>query len=346
MQGPQDGRHVAAFAEQGEKRLRDVRVVAKRAIHEEKLIAHKLGQVGMQMEPALLRIEKHAHQAARIILEHLRSQGVNLSLLKPETIFRLLRGAAAPGPQHPLCLAMGRRGRQQRQALLQHAGDEENVARLRIELAHEAFDAAPRRAIGKPEMMRHGGLKGFGQHIHGTVGVVMQLRAHAQEEIVGGFELFALGRGDERPRLQIPQSPGAVFEKGHPNEVLKITQRAAAALEIRLLHAGRITEPRPAGGLIGQAGGDVFTLVSDHAPGHQRALKFFEQPRVPGNQPRLDQRGFGLHVNIGNLHAIVHRSYRVADPQPEIPQGIQNPVNDPGQMRGRLMISHHLARVQ
>ena len=78
---------------------------------------------------------------------------------------------------------------------------------------------------------------------------------------------------------------------------------------------------------------DVLLLVALDALGQERFLKLGEQLLVPGDQARLDQRGLGLHVAVGHLHGVVHRSDRVPDLQADIPQRIEHAVNDPGQMR-------------
>ena len=74
-------------------------------------------------------------------------------------------------------------------------------------------------------------------------------------------------------------------------------------------------------------------------------LEFFEQRLVADNQPRLDERGFGLHVGVGHLHAIVNAAHRVADLQADVPQRIQHAVNQLGQI-GQRLARRDLAVVQ
>ena len=51
--------------------------------------------------------------------------------------------------------------------------------------------------------------------------------------------MLALGLADEAVGLELLERAGAVFEEGHPEEVLEVAQAAAAALEVGLLHGRR-----------------------------------------------------------------------------------------------------------
>ena len=70
----------------------------------------------------------------------------------------------------------------------------------------------------------------------------MQFRPHAQQKIIRGLKLLALGFGHEFIFLQIAQRTRAVFEKRHPQQILKIAQAAAAVLDVRLLHRGGVAD--------------------------------------------------------------------------------------------------------
>ena len=88
--------------------------------------------------------------------------------------------------------------------------------------------------------------------------------------------------------------------------------------------------------LVFEPRGNVFFLITFNTPGHERLFKFFEQRLVARNQPRLDERGFRLHVGVGDLDAILDAPHRVADLQAGVPQRIQHTVNQFGQMRQRF----------
>ena len=196
----------------------------------------------MQMQMPLLRVQKNAHEPARRIAENPVAGGANFVAHKQKTVHRLGHFARRRAGQQPAQSGepAGLLRRQQGHALLQRAGDEINVPHVDVQVAHEFFDALAGRAVGVAEIERHGGLQIFPQHVLRAVGVVMQFRAHAQEKIIGGFQLLAFGGADKFARLQFRQRPGAVFEKGHPQQILKIAQAAAAVFDVRLLHAGGV----------------------------------------------------------------------------------------------------------
>ena len=125
--------------------------------------------------------------------------------------------------------------------------------------------------------MRHGGLQVLAQHVERTVDVVMQFRPRAQQKIVGGLQLPALGFADKFLLLQFAQRARTVFEERHPQQVLEIAQAAAAVFDVRFLHARGIAVLGPPRRLVFQPHRDVFFLEADDAFGNQRFLEFGEQ---------------------------------------------------------------------
>ena len=71
--------------------------------------------------------------------------------------------------------------------------------------------------------------------------MVVQLGAHAQQEVVSPFQLLALALADKSVGLQVFQRTGAMLEERHPEEILEVPQPSAAVLEVGLLHAGGIS---------------------------------------------------------------------------------------------------------
>ena len=94
---------------------------------------------------------------------------------------------------------------QQGHALFERARDEENIPHMRVEVAHEFLDAPARRAVMVAEAARNGGLQIFPQRVQRAVGVIMQFRPRAQQEIIGGFKLLAFGFADEFLLLQFAE---------------------------------------------------------------------------------------------------------------------------------------------
>ena len=143
----QNRRDAAAAFEDGQKRLAHVFVVQKIAVHERKLVADELREVGMQLQPVLLRVKKNAHQPARRVPENAVGRGANFPVPKQKTVHRLHRPGAfgQPGAQRSQPVL---RRREQGHALFQRARDEKNVPHVRVEVAHEFFDA-PARATAR-----------------------------------------------------------------------------------------------------------------------------------------------------------------------------------------------------
>jgi len=340
---PQNRGDFPAPFQDGQERFADVFVVQKVTVHEGKLVADELRKVGMQGHPPLLCVKENAHEPARRVAKNPVGDGMNLALDEFETVHHLRRQVAfgQPGAQGQ----PARRRRGQRHALFQRARDEVNVPHVRIKVAHEFLNAQTRRTFGVTQRMRHGGLDVLSQNVERTADLVMQFRPHAQQKTVGGFELFAFRLGHEFARLQVLEGAGAVFEERHPEQVLKIAQAPATVLDVRLLHARRVAILVAPRRLVLDAGRDILVLVAGDAFGNDQLLKFVEQRLVANDEARLDEGGLGLHVGVRHLHAVIQAADRMPDFQAEIPQGIQHPINQLGQMRQRP-VDRDLAEVQ
>ena len=89
----------------------------------------------MQPQPALLRVEKDAHQPARLVAEDAVGRGVDFAVDELEAVHGLGDGLASAGEQarEPAGERKARepaRLRQERQPLLEGARDEKDVARV------------------------------------------------------------------------------------------------------------------------------------------------------------------------------------------------------------------------
>ena len=156
----------------------------------------------------------------------------------------------------------------------------------------------------------------------------MQLVAGTQQERISRLQQLSFRRADRLLRLEILHGPVAQFEMHHPAQVLVIAQAAAAVFDIRLLHGDRVAKLRAPLSLILQPRRNVLVHVRRHALGLHGLFHVGKQPGIAGNQPRLDQRGLGLHVLVGFLHAIGHATHRMPHFQAYIPQRVQDGVRD------------------
>ena len=94
---PQNGRDIAALVQNLQERLRArARPSETRGSPGESWLRMRLRQVGVQPQSALLRIEKHAHQPPRLIVENAGRHGRSAPSTNLETIHDLLRHARLP----------------------------------------------------------------------------------------------------------------------------------------------------------------------------------------------------------------------------------------------------------
>ena len=132
----------------------------------------------------------------------------------------------------------------------------------------------------------------------------------------------------------------------HPQQVLVIAQTAAAVLDVGFLHRCRVAELAPPHRLVLQPHRDVLVHVTLDALRQERLLKLPEQRFVARDQPGFDERGLGLHVAVGDLDAVVDAPDGMAHLEADVPERVENAVDDLGEMRQRLAAGHHLAVVQ
>ena len=130
VHGAQDRRDAAALVEDGQEAVPHVLVRQERAVHQAQVVADELGEVRVQAQPALLRVEEHAHQAARLVAEDAVGRGVDFTVDELEAVHGLGGGLASAGeqarePAGERELGQPARLRQERQALFQGAGDQD-----------------------------------------------------------------------------------------------------------------------------------------------------------------------------------------------------------------------------
>jgi hypothetical protein len=87
----------------------------------------------------------------------------------------------------------------------------------------------------------------------------------------------------------------------------------------------------PAAGLVGQALGDVLVLVALDALALHLALQPVEERLVAGDATGLDQGGLGLHVLVGQAHAVVHGADRVAHLESDVPERVEEAAGPLGE---------------
>ncbi len=122
-----------------------------------------------------------------------------------------------------------------------------------------------------------------------------------------------------------------MLEVSHPEEVLEVSEPADAILDVGLLQRRRIAVLGAAACLVGQPLRDVFVFVVADALLPHLALELLEEGFVAGDSAGLDERGFGLHVLIGQADAVFHRAHRMTDFEADVPQCVQQPAGPLGE---------------
>ena len=70
VHGAEDGRDVAPVIEYFQKSFAHMRIAQKGVVHQRQLIANELGQIRMELEPALLDMQKNSHEPLRAVSKY------------------------------------------------------------------------------------------------------------------------------------------------------------------------------------------------------------------------------------------------------------------------------------
>ena len=144
-------------------------------------------------------------------------------------------------------------------------GHTENISRVLIVLSHERFASELPVLLGIVQAFGDLFLHVEMQNVGGAPGRVVQIRAHAQEKIVGRFDPPPVRFAQPIFPDEMCGGKGALLEIGHPKQILIIAQAAAPAFQLRLLQVNAVAEFFVAGDLIPHPHLDVFPLATGHA---------------------------------------------------------------------------------
>src|SRR2546423_5699424 len=139
MHRPQERGDIAVLVENLQEGLSHVFIDQKTPIHQGQLVADELPQIRVQLQPALLGVEKNPHQPAGLVAENAVSGGMNLTFFEFKPIhyllLRLSKRRADKFSERRQAAGLGQEG----QSLLQHASDKIDVPRMLIKIAHESL---------------------------------------------------------------------------------------------------------------------------------------------------------------------------------------------------------------
>ena len=270
----------------------------------------------------LLRVDKQAHEARRVLLENPVVLRVDAFVLADEAV-ELLGPSRAPPREEPahdaaLLLLDGF----EMKAVHQLVGALEDVAGVPVVVAHERLDALQDALVAVAEVGGDDALEPQGEHVLLALLDVVQLRAHSQEEVIRLRELAQRGRREHPGFHEVAQVGRAQLGVGGPEEVVIVAQAAAAGLHVGLLHERRHA-------LLVVALDEVLPGVVSGTPSPfppcTRGRTASAVPRTPsgftGDEPGLDERGLHLVVLVGPPEGFAHGAgRRVADFEPAVPQ--------------------------
>ena len=136
----------------------------------------------MQAQPALLGVEEHAHQPARLVAEDAVGGGVDFAVDELEAVHGFADGLASAGEQAGEAAGQRKAGRRRGWGRSARRCSRVRVMRKMLRewvytLAHEPLDALAGGAFAVAEVVGDGGLEVLAQHVHGPVDVVMHLGA-------------------------------------------------------------------------------------------------------------------------------------------------------------------------
>ncbi len=128
-----------------------------------------------------------------------------------------------------------------------------------------------------------------GEHVAGALLHVMQLGADAKKEVVGAVQLLALGRCEQLRVDECLRGGQAAFDPAAPEQVLVITQAAAAVLDVGLLQKRRLAGLLMPLALVGHAPREILLVMTVQAAALKGLLVFGPELFVSGQEARLEQ---------------------------------------------------------
>jgi hypothetical protein len=196
-------------------------------------------------------------------------------------------------------------------------------------VAHEALHPVLPAVARIAHARAHHGLQVEGQPVFGAAGNVMHVEPHGPQKVPGpahAAQFLAV----QQVQLAGNQLVGRVMAESrahHPVQRLQVAQAAAAFLDVRLHQEGAFAEAAMAFMAFGLLGGDEAARAAGAPRLVERLLERFEQGRIAGDQPRIDQAGADGQVVFGIGQAMRDAARGVAHLQAEIPHEIQHELD-------------------
>ena len=175
------------------------------------------------------------------------------------------------------------------------------------------------------------------QALFRPAGEEVESAAHAPEEFLASAKQRELPGREQTCGHQLVGIGNAVDVFGDPEQRIEVAKTPLAFLDVGLDEIARCARFPHSGFAFGELRGDEFgRCLGDDLlvePDPQR----LEQRLVAGDEPRLDDRRADRHVGARLFQALIDCSRRVANLEPQVPEHIEQRLDDLLHSRGRLV---------
>lgn len=166
---------------------------------------------------------------------------------------------------------------------------------------------------------------------------IMQLIAHSVKEVVTFLELTAGAFGNDFSAYELIEAGEATFNASHPENILIVTEAAAAFLNVRLLEENGVgVFAVPLANIVAPQIKKSFLPFSD-ALLVKTFGKGVEECLVASDQACVHEGGFTDLVFAGLANALSNRAAGMADLESCIPEDVENFLDDGGDAFGYFM---------
>ena len=166
---------------------------------------------------------------------------------------------------------------------------------------------------------------------------IMELVAHSVKEVVTFLELTAGAFGNDFSAYELIEAGETTFNASHPENILIVTEAAAAFLNVRLLEENGVgVFAVPLANIVAPQIKKSFLPFSD-ALLVKAFGKGVEECLVASDQACVHEGGFADLVFAGLADALSNRAAGMADLEACIPEDVENFLDDRGDAFGYFM---------
>ena len=198
---------------------------------------------------------------------------------------------------------------------------------MAVVVPHEGLGLAQDAALRVAEFGGDHALKPERELVVFAAGLVVEFVADAVEEIVGGFDVAQRGGGEQSVIDQLAQVGAAAFHPGDPADVVVVAHPAAAFFHVRFLEEDGLGKFLVSAAQVLAAEFEKGRLALGEAVLVESLLELGKELLVAGQQAGLDQRGLVFLIGLRLFQAFSDRAAGVADLEADIPQQVEDFLN-------------------